>query len=142
MLSSERILGMFLCLPFFTYLFLWSAIQHLFELGKSKTRIKKEKKDLPFVRKILLIGYVEKCKYHISTAKRLCFICWGYALFSFVCIGVWIISIITPGVEGIFSWCALARIFVLDIPVNVYSLIMTKHDKKIGGVTWRWKDKD
>lgn len=142
MLSREVLLCLLFCPVVFTSIFLWSAVYHLFELGKSKTRIKKEKKTISILKKLLLIGYVERCEYHTSTAKRLCCIYWGYALITFVCIVFWILSIIIPEAEEFFSICVLVKVLVLDIPVNTYSFIMTKHNKTSGGSTWVWTDKD
>ena len=142
MLSREVLLCLLFCPVVFTSIFLWSAVYHLFELGKSKTRIKKEKKTISILKKLLLIGYAERCEYHTSTARRLCYIFWGYALITFVCIVFWILSIIIPEAEEFFSICVLAKVLVLDIPVNTYSIIMTKHNKTSGGSTWVWTDKD
>lgn len=142
MLSREVLLCLLFCPVVFTSIFLWSAVYHLFELGKSKTRIKKEKKTISIFKKILLIGYAERCEYHTSTARRLCYIFWGYALITFVCIVFWILSIIIPAAEEFFSICVLVKVLALDIPVNTYSFIMTKHNKSSGGSTWVWTDKD
>lgn len=142
MLSREVLLCLLFCPVVFTSIFLWSAVYHLFELGKSKTRIKKEKKTISIFKKILLIGYAERCEYHTSTARRLCYIFWGYALITFVCIVFWILSIIIPEAEEFFSICVLVKVLALDIPVNTYSFIMTKHNKSSGGSTWVWTDKD
>ena len=142
MLSREVLLCLLFCPVVFTSIFLWSAVYHLFELGKSKTRIKKEKKTISILKKLLLIGYAERCEYNTSTARRLCYIFWGYALITFVCIVFWILSIIIPEAEEFFSICVLAKVLVLDIPVNTYSIIMTKHNKTSGGSTWVWTDKD
>lgn len=142
MLSGEVLLCLLFCPAVFTSIFLWSAVYHLFELGKSKTRIKKEKNTISIFKKILLIGYAERCEYHTSTARRLCYIFWGYALIIFVCIVFWILSIIIPEAEEFFSICVLVKVLALDIPVNTYSFIMTKHNKSSGGSTWVWTDKD
>ena len=142
MLSREVLLCLLFCPAVFTSIFLWSAVYHLFELGKSKTRIKKEKKTISILKKLLLIGYAERCEYHTSTARRLCYIFWGYALITFVCIVFWILSIIIPEAEEFFSICVLVKVLALDIPVNTYSFIMTKHNKSSGGSTWVWTDKD
>lgn len=142
MLSREVLLCLLFCPVVFTSIFLWSAVYHLFELGKSKTRIKKEKKTISIFKKKLLIGYAERCEYHTSTARRLCYIFWGYALITFVCIVFWILSIIIPEAEEFFSICVLVKVLALDIPVNTYSFIMTKHNKSSGGSTWVWTDKD
>lgn len=142
MLNRDVLLCLLFCPNVFTSIFLWSAVYHLFELGKSKTRIKKEKKTISNFKKIMLIGYAERCKYHISIAKRLCYIYWGYSLTVFVCMVFWILSIIIPEAKEFFSICVLVKVFVLDIPVNIYSFVMTKHSKTGGGSTWVWADKD
>lgn len=142
MLSREVLLCLLFSPVVFTNIFLWSAVYHLFELGKSKTRIKKEKKTISIIKKLLLIGYAERCEYHTSIAKRLCCIYWGYALITFGCIVFWILSIIIPEAEEFFLICVLAKVLLLDIPVNTYSIIMTKHNKTSGGSTWVWTDKD
>lgn len=142
MLSKEVLLCLLFCPAFFTYIYLWSGVHHLFELGKSKTRIKKEKKTIPFIKKLLLIGYGERCEYHTITAKRLCHIFWGYILITLVCIAAWVFAMMFPAAEKFFSVCVLAKVLILDIPVNIYGFIMTKHDKKRGGSTWVWTDKD
>ena len=137
---------MLLCLLFcpsiFTNIYLWSAVHHLFKLSKSKTRIKKEKKTISILNKLILIGYAERCEHHTSRAKRLCYIYWGYALIVFVCIVFWILSALIPETKEFFSICVLAKVLILDIPVNIYGFIMTKHDKANGGSTWVWTDKD
>lgn len=138
--SREVLLCLLFCPAFFTSIFLRGAVYHLFELGKSKTRIKKEKKAMSISKKLSLAGYVEICKYHASTAKRLCYIFWVYYITIFVCIVVWILSAIIPETEEFFSICVLVKVFVLDVPVNAYSFAMTKHNKS-GGVTWVWTDK-
>lgn len=142
MLSREVSLCLLFCPILFTYIFLWSAVHHLFELGKSKTRIKKEKKRIPIAKKILLIGYAERCEYHTIAAKRLCYIYWGYILITLVCIVILVLAMMFPIAEKFFSVCVLIKVVVLDVPVNLYSFIMTKHDKIRGGSTWVWTDKD
>ena len=142
MLNREVLLCLLFCPVVFTNIFLWSAVYHLFKLGKSKTRIKKEKKTISIIKKLLLIGYAERCEYHTPTAKRMCYIYWGYALITLVCIVFWIFSIIIPEAEEFFSICVLVKVLVLDIPVNTYGFIMTKHNKPSGGVTWVWTDKN
>ena len=142
MISREILLVLLFCPVVFTSIFLWSAVYHLFELGKSKTRLKKEKKAISILLKLLLIGYAERCEYHTSIAKKLCYIYWGYALIIFVCIVFWILSMIIPEVEEFFKICVLAKVIVLDIPLNAYGFFMTKHNKTNGGITWVWTDKD
>lgn len=139
MLSREGSLCLLFCPILFTYISLWSAVHHLFELGKSKTRIKKEKKRIPITKKLLLIGYGERCEYHAITAKRLCYIYWGYILITLICTVFWLFSLMFPTVEKFFSICVLVKVLILDIPVNAYGFIMTKHDKIRGGSTWVWE---
>lgn len=142
MLSRDVLFCLLFCPNLFTSIFLWSAVHDLFELGKSKTRVRKEKKTISKLKRIMLIGYAERCKSRVSIAKRLCYIYWIYALITFIGIVFSILSIMIPEAEELFLICVLAKVFVLDIPVNVYSFIMTKHNKTSGGVTWVWTDKD
>ena len=142
MLSREALLCFLFCPAAFSIYYLWDAVHHLFTLGKSKTKIKKENLLIPLYKKILLVGYAKRCEYHISVAKYLCYVYWGYLLITLVCTAFWMLSIIDSSVEEVFSLCVLAKVFIFDIPVNIYSFIMTKHDKKHGGVTWVWTDKD
>lgn len=142
MLSRDVLLCLLFCPILFTSIYLWSAVQHLFELGKSKNKIKEEKKNISIFYKLLLIGYAKKCEYHASTAKRLCYIYWGYALTIFVCIVFWLFSILFPEIEKFFSICVLVKVLMLDIPINIYGFVMTKHNKKSGGSTWVWTETD
>lgn len=34
--------------------------------------------------------------------------------------------------------CAALKACILDIPINVYGFVMTKHGKS-GGVVWKWE---
>ena len=142
MLSEEVLICLLFCPVLLTSAFLWSAIHHLFELGKSKTRIIKDKQEITFVRKLLLIGYAEKCKHYTSKAKKLCYICWGYALVILVGFILWLLSRMSPVFTEVFSLCVYVKIVLLDVPINIYSFIMTRHDKTRGGITWAWTDKD
>ena len=142
MINTEAIICLTFCPAFFTCICLWTAIHHLFELGKSKSRIRKIKNSIPFFRRIMLVGYVEKCEYNISTAKRLYYLSLGYVFAMLVCIVLLIISTIDPQVFKVFSIFVYVKVFVLDIPVNIYGLVMTRPDKKRGGVTWVWTDKN
>ena len=142
MLSYEILICLIFCPAFFTIVFLCTAILHIFELGKSKSRIKKERKNISFVKKVILWGYIKKCEYHAATAKTLCFIYWGYILTIILCTGVCFLAMMLPEIECFFTIFVIAKVSMLDIPINVYSFIMTRHNKKIGGVTWAFNDKN
>ena len=114
-------------------------MNHLFELGKSKTKVKKEEKEIGLVEKILLIGYAKKCKYYITTAKRLSNIYWLYLFIVFCGAALLFISTFLPLIEPVLTIFVIAKVIVLDVPINIYSLIMTTHNKRGGGVVWRWK---
>ena len=140
--SGKLVLCLLLCSMLFTNLWLVTAVLHLYELGKSKTRIRKESEIIPFCKKLLLIGFLEKCQYHSKLAKRLCYVYWINLICTFVCIALSVLSIITSNHEIVFGVCGLVKIILLDVPINLYAFIMTKHDKKHGGVTWRWTKED
>lgn len=125
----------------FTLFSLILAVLDSYGLGKSKTKINKDKKTIPFAKKIFLIGYAERCKYRRRFAKLFCYIYWIYLSTVLLCLILLIFSMIFPMIEPIFTMCVLIKLFVLDLPVIIYSFIATKHDKKHGGSNWRWIDK-
>lgn len=42
------------------------------------------------------------------------------------------------GLEHALYLCAALKACILDIPINVYGFVMTKHGKS-GGVVWKWE---
>lgn len=132
----------FVVTPLFSVFQLRSAINHLCSLGKSKTKLKKERRGISVGKRILLLGYVETCKYYSSKARKFRYIYWSYIIILFICIILWLLSAFTSSLSQTLKLCALAKIYVLDIPINLYSFIMTKHDKKHGGCTWVWDIND
>lgn len=139
-------LALLLCILFcptvFTLIYLLGSVYHIYALGKSKTKIKKEKKLIPFYKKVLLLGYPESCKYHMKTAKKLCYAYWIYLLVCFLCLALFFISRCHAAIYSVFSKSVFVKLFALDIPINLYGFIMTKHDKVNGGSTWVWTDND
>ena len=138
-MDKASLICLLFCPAFFSIGFLWTAVDHLFELGKSKTKVKKEKKEIGLVEKILLIGYAKKCKYYSTTAKRLSNIYWLYIFIVFCGATLLFISTVLPMIETVLTIFVISKVIVLDIPINIYSLIMTKHNKRGGGVVWRWE---
>ena len=138
MLSSKALITLLFCpLPFISVA-LWGAVYHLYALGKSKTFISKDSKSIPFFKKVLLYGYVVNCKYHVSTAKKLCLVWWAYIFVVLLCIATWLYSGKTT---QFFTICIYIKVFVFDLPISIYSFVKTKHHKN-GGVTWVWTKND
>ena len=140
-MDKASLICLLFCPAFFSLIHLWLAVNHLFKLGKSKTKVRKEKKEIGFVEKILLIGYAKKCKYYNTTANMLCNVYWLYIITFFCGTILSFISMMIPMFGKLASTLVIAKVVVLDIPINIYSLIMTKHNKRGGGVVWRWEYK-
>lgn len=142
MLSREVLVCLLFCPLFFSIIYLRGAVLHLFELGKSKSKIKKDREAMLFIEKMSLVGYVKRCEHHTLIAKRLSHIYCVYILVTFSCIFFLLLSTPFPVVGKVFPICVLARIIALDIPINIFGLIMTKHDTKNGGSTWIWREEN
>ena len=133
----EVLICLILLPSIFSLVFLYSAISHISSLGKSRTKIKQDKRERNLLQKALLFGYVESCKYHFNTAKRLRNLYWlliGVIIFSSAFSMFWRCEM----AKFFLQYCVVGKVVCLDIPINIYSFIMTKHAKN-GGVTWRWK---
>lgn len=125
-------------LPLFNQLIFRSAVLHLFELGKSRTFLKKEKTLIPLKQKILLVGYAQRCKHYISTARRLLYLYWfGNGLYL-LCVLCWTASWFIREASFVLPWFLLAKLVLFDTPSVFFFLAMTKHGKR-GGVDWRWE---
>lgn len=127
-----------LIISFFTQLILGTAVCHIHDLGKSKTFLKKHRKDCPLWKRVLLIGYARECKYYADQAQRLTIAYW----IGFVWPVVDVLSLVWYRTFG--SALHVLRVLVygkgilFDIPVFVFFFLMTKHGKN-GGVTWKWE---
>lgn len=135
--SRESLAALLFCSAFFTVIWLRTAVYHLFCLGKSNTRIKKLKNQFSFLQKLSMRGYVQACKYHATTARRLYYVNLVYVFAMAICILLWLLSCLIPAISRAFSISVLLKLFLLDIPVNIFSFFMTKYAKS-GGITWRW----
>lgn len=133
---------MIICLlfiiPIFTATILRSAIVHIFELGKSKTHIKKATKEISLFDRMLLFGYVEHCKHYTCQARNLRYIYWLYLLFQLFSVALWLFSFLVSSWLTILQYVLIFRALILDFPIWALFFIMTKHGKN-GGVTWKWE---
>ena len=66
-----------LLIPFFTQIILGTAVSHIHELGKSRTFLKKNRRNRPLWKRFLLIGYAQECKYYSAQAKGLTIAYWA-----------------------------------------------------------------
>lgn len=137
-MKSDLVLALLL-LPVFTVTILRSATVSLFELGKSNTRIKKLKKGLPLYKKILLIGYVEQSERYTRLANSLRRAYWLTLILQFFAIVCSLLSLILPILIPSLEFALAARVCILDFPVLIFFVVMTKHGKH-GGTVWRWEE--
>lgn len=137
-LGSDGTAVVLLLIPVFSIPILRSAILHIYELGKSKTALKKAERKIPFRRKVLLTHYARDCTHYTRQAKRLTFVYWTYLGWEAVCVLCWALSGAFPAVGGVLNILVLIKAVLLDIPVILFFFLMTKHGKN-GGVTWKWE---
>lgn len=71
MFSRNGSFVLLLCPSFITLTFVITAILYLFELGKSKTKIKKMSRTIPVFQKLSLKGYADNCKHYKKFASGL-----------------------------------------------------------------------
>lgn len=139
MFSRDASIVLLLCPSLFTFTFIISATLHLFELGKSKTRIKKIAKSIPLIEKVSLKGYVDRCEYHRNVAIR---IRRFYLIYLLVLVGgfmVILLSSFVASLDHIADYFGFLKFLFLDFPFILFCFLQTKHDQKHGGVTWKWE---
>lgn len=133
------VLCLFFCLSFFSIIHLRSAVYHLFSLGKSRTRVKKEEKSMDWVSKALLYGYFQKVQQRRILAQRICTVYWIYLVLIVIGLCILTLSALSSLNMVLFTAVVYIKLIILDIPINLYSFVMTKHNQN-GGVTWRWTE--
>ena len=131
-------LGIFYLVPFFSLICLVTAVKHIYELGKSNTRQRKDKSEILFLKRLLLSGYVERCKYH---RKKAAFFHKIYLVYLFVTIAASILlflRLMFPILSPFTAALIYGRLFLMDLPINLsFLFFFTKHGKN-GGVTYTW----
>lgn len=136
--NTEGILAVLLISLLYNQFIFRSAALHIFEIGKSRTFLKKEKARIPLKQKILLIGYVERCKYYVPTARRLMYAYWLGDGMVLLCLLCWMASRFWGAANLVLPYVMSAKVILFDIPTLVFLFVMTKHGKN-GGVVWRWE---
>lgn len=126
----------------------WTAILHIYHLGKSNSYVKKLSKEKSFLEKMSLQWYVKRCDVHVASARRIYRLYCVYVIllligmlltiFSMI---LWMLSVECPTYNTMIRYFAKAKFYVVDIPWGLYGMVMSKSDKVRGGVTWRWKKK-
>lgn len=131
-------LGIFYLVPFFSLTWLFGAIRHIYELGKSNTRQKKDKNEIPIVKKFLLSGYVERCKYHRKKAEIFQKIYLVYISITIAASIFFILQLVLPDIKTVTAALVYSRIILMDLPINLlFFFFFTKHGKN-GGITYKW----
>ena len=122
---------------FFTVFWFHSSIYHIYCLGKSRSKIKKELHNISFISKVSLKGYVKNSSYHLSTAKKLCIVYWVYCVVFILCSVSYIGNKLFVNCSFLFKFFSYTKL-LCDFIFSIYFLIMTRHDKSHGGVTFVW----
>lgn len=138
LISNDGYVFLLFLIPVFTITILRSAVLHLFELGKSKSRCKKIVREMTIMSSLMLFGYVEVCDHHARTAKHLRLAYWLSFILLAVSAVLFLCSLVFPTMTSILKYLFFLRLILLDFPVLLLFFVMTKHDKN-GGVTWKWE---
>lgn len=129
----------FLLFPsFITLIFIETAIFHIYKLGKSKTHVKKISKAIPKFDKLSLNGYVERCAHHRKLAIQIRRFYLAYMCILIGGCAIFILSAFISALEKVFNYIGFVKFLTMDVPFITFSIFNTKHDKKHGGVTWKW----
>ena len=126
--------------PFFI---MQDAVLSIFYLGKSKSMKRKIQKKYSLKQRFYLHHVYEQadsCKQYLDRLKRLL----QMRKICLVVIAVFtlLLFLFLVGILPVMVWrcCFFVEMAVLDIPVSIWLMLMTKHDKKHGGVMWRWEE--
>lgn len=139
MFSRSNSIVLLICPCFITLTFVVTAILHLFELGKSKTRVKKETKAIPFFKKLSLKGYVDRCEHHRKLAARIRSFYIVYQFVVVVGLAVFLISSFITALAQVANCFGIVKFLTMDCPFIIFSIVNTKYNKKHGGVIWKWE---
>ena len=137
LISNDGYVFLLFLIPVFTITILRSAVLHLFELGKSKSRCKKIVRKKTIMSRLMLFGYVEVCDHHARTAKYLRLAYWASFILLAVSVVLCLCSLVLSTPTVILKYIFFIRLILLDFPVLLLFFGMTKHGKN-GGVTWKW----
>jgi len=141
---QEMAIGMLvdLIFSFVSFSILQSTITHIFYLGKSKNAAKKLRKEYSILERLRLRHVKNKmgdCVRHRSAL----YVFWQlrsiYMAIVCLTILVHLLSITHVFSAEIWDHYLKTKWCTVDTAAFLYSLAMTKHDKKHGGCTWRWE---
>lgn len=108
--DTGELLCALLLIPFFTQIILETAVSHIHDLGKSRTFLKKNRRNRPLWKRFLLIGYAQECKYFATQAKGLTIAYWAGFLWPIASMLCWALSEVFPSVLPVLY--AAARVIV------------------------------
>ena len=138
-ISKEAIIYIYLFISVISLVFLWTAGQSIATYGKSKTRIKKINKDIQLYKRLLLLYPIEKASKKAQKQTIVQRIYWFYLMVFCFCLIILLISYCYPPIDKLVIYGAYLKLLLIDLPILIYSFIMTKHGKT-GGVVWEWEE--
>lgn len=140
-MEANKIIVLLAALSVVSLFQLWSVVHSIYRIKRNNKGMRKERKEIPFIKKLLLIGYAERAKRHTEFAKGVCYIYWVYIVITFICIILYgtIGSNFYNNSEFIFKIFAFFRLYIMDGVIIVFFMIASKHGKN-GGVVWRWEE--
>ena len=131
-----------LIFSFVSFSILQSTITHIFYLGKSKNAVKKLRKEYSILERIRLRHVKDKmgnCARHTRALHVFLQLRNIYIAIFCLTILVHLLSMAHVFSAEIWDYYLKIKWCTVDAAAFLYSLAMTKHDKKHGGCTWRWE---
>lgn len=144
MLVQEMAVGMLIdfSFSFVAFFILQSTITHIFYLGKSRNTVKKLRKQYSFFKRLKLCHVKDGKEDCIRHKKALhVFLLLRNIYMGIFCLTVLIhlLSLMHILTVEVWEQCIKLKWCTIDVAAFIYAFIMTKHDKKHGGCTWRWE---
>ena len=131
-------LVLFYLLPLLSLTWLVNAIKHIYELGRSITRRRKDKAEMTFMKRLLLSGYVERCKYHRKTAGFFQKIYLVYIAITIAASLLLLLHLLFPGIWPLAAVLVYGRIFLMDVVINLSFFFCFTNYRKDGRITMKW----
>lgn len=138
-LDIKQVIAFFMLGTLIIYPFLRDALVTLYKLNvpkkKKQTLILKEQ---ALIRKISM-SYIKKhVKYHKILVRVLIFVNYVYLSIMLVFFSLVVLYIFEMQVIEMLESIANLKLVILDLPFCLFLLIKTGHDKKHGGIKWKF----
>lgn len=137
---DTKVIALFLFVPsLFSVFHLWSACHSLYSKKRSKTAQRKIGRTMTPWHKFLLLYPLKAGSPNCRKIRRLRKLYYFELFVILLCVIAFLFTVLFDLNNRILFCCVAVKVVLLEIPIETFSFIMTKHGKN-GGVVWRWED--